>query len=159
MYQLQETDKSIWNAFLSQEFTVNTSNQIPFTHLGVDQAQEQQNKNLKGLGVINGITQSPATLLKYCMCAPELARIANEAEAMVGVANHSRTEHHCLNQTMLIRQEQAIEKLYQVLVTCNIFTANDNNMYKLMTKEIISKSIEESILGIEIGILSHGEIC
>ncbi len=51
--------------FASGGFTVNTSNQIPFTRLGLDHAQEQQNKTLKGQGAINGITQSPATLLKF----------------------------------------------------------------------------------------------
>ena len=91
MYKLQTTDPEIWNEFMSKSFTVNTSNQIPFTRLGVDQAQEQANKTLKGQGAISGITQSPATLLKFCMCAPELARIAGEAENMSGTINHNHS--------------------------------------------------------------------
>ena len=83
MYELQTTDPETWSFFASGGFTVNTSNQIPFTRLGLDHAQEQQNKNLKGQGAINGITQSAATLLMFCMCAPELARIATEAETML----------------------------------------------------------------------------
>ena len=88
-----------------QNFTVNTSNNIPFTRLGVDLAQEHSNKNLKGHGAISGITQSSATLLKFCMCAPELARLSNETETMVGIKNTLRTEHHCLNPSTLNRQE------------------------------------------------------
>jgi hypothetical protein len=73
MYELQTADPEIWQEFCSREFTVNTSNQIPFTRLAVDHAQEQENKNIKGQGAISGITQSPATLLKFCLSAPELA--------------------------------------------------------------------------------------
>lgn len=62
-YQLQTRDAEIWHEFLSQEFTVTTSNQIPVTHRGIDKAQEQGNKILKGQC---GITQSPAKLLKFC---------------------------------------------------------------------------------------------
>ncbi|KAG1667291.1 hypothetical protein GQR58_018537 [Nymphon striatum] len=130
-------------------FTVNTSNKIPFTRLGLDHAQEQQNKNLKGQGAISGITQSPATLLKFCMCAPELARIASEAEKMVGIVNQTRSVHHCLNQPTILRQEWAIKNLHDVLAPCNIFTSNEQDMYKLMTKEIIPKSAKESILAFE----------
>ncbi len=64
--------------FLEREFTVNTATSIPFTRLGLDHAQEQQNKSINVQGAINGITQSPSALLKFCLCAPELARIANE---------------------------------------------------------------------------------
>jgi hypothetical protein len=149
MYQLQTVDPDIWNRFLSGEFTVNSSNTIPFTRLGVDQAQEQENKTLKGQGAINGITQSPATLLKFCMCAPELARIANETEKMIGMPNLNRTVHHRLNQPTVRRQEQAIANLTRVLKPCDIFTSDETHMFKLMTKEILPKEIEESILATE----------
>ena len=149
MYQLQTTDPEIWQDFLQQEFTVNTSNQIPFTRLGIDQAQEHQNKNLKGQGSINGITQSPATLLKFCMCAPELSRIASEAETMAGISNKSASEHHCLNKTTVRRQEKAIANLYHVLAPCNIFTSDEKHLFNITTKEIVPKTIEENILSVE----------
>jgi hypothetical protein len=150
MYGLQTTDPEIWDQFLSQEFTVNTSSQIPFTRLGIDQSQEHGNKNLKGEGAISGITQSAATLLKFCMCAPELARIASETETMVGMPNLNRTEHHCLNQATVKRQELAIANLSQVMKPCNIFTSDETQMFKLMTKEVLPKPVEESILATKI---------
>ncbi len=140
MYELQTTDPQTWSFFASGGFTVNTSNQIPFTRLGLDHAQEQQNKTLKGQGAINGITQSSATLLKFCMCAPELARLATEAETMVGIEKQASSVHHCLNQPSVRRQERAIKQLHDVLVPCNIFMSDKQDMYKLMTKEIIPKA-------------------
>jgi hypothetical protein len=45
------------------------------------------------------------------MCSHELARIANEAEIMVGVTYPNYIEHHCLNQLTTKRQEHAIANL------------------------------------------------
>ena len=149
MYQLQSTDPEIWLEFVSQDFTVNTSNQIPFTRLGMDLAQEHSNKKLKGQGAISGITQSSATLLKFCMCAPELARIANETENMVGMQNLVRTEHHCLNQSTVKRQERTIANLLKVLAPCRIFSSKETHMFNITTKEIIPKPTQESILSVE----------
>ena len=149
MYQMESADPKVWLQLLSNEFTVNTSNRIPFTRLGLDHAQEHVNKNLKGQGAISGITQNPATLLKFCMCAPELSRIVEETETMVGMPKQNDTEHHRLNQTTVVRQEQDIANLSRVLSPCNIFTSEETNLFKLMTKEIILKPIKESILSME----------
>jgi hypothetical protein len=65
------------------------------------------------------------------------------------MSNQRRTEHHCLNQATLMRQEKAITNLFQVLKPCNIFTSEETDMFKLMTKEIVPKSVEESILAVE----------
>ena len=57
-----------------------TKSTIPFTSIGTDQAQEHDNKNLKGEGGLQGITNKPSTLLKYCLAAPHLGRLAKESE-------------------------------------------------------------------------------
>jgi hypothetical protein len=84
-------------------------------------------KRVLKVAVISGIMQSSATLLKYCLSAPELARIANEAESMVGMQNTTRTEHHCLNSSTVKRQEGAIEKLHKVLAQCDIFKSKETH--------------------------------
>ncbi len=140
MYQLESTDPEMWQQFLEREFTVNTATSIPFTRLGLDHAQEQQNKSIKGQGAINGITKSPSTLLKFCLCAPELARIANETESMLGIQDTQRTEHHRLNQATTNTQETDIMKLSTILAPCNMFTHDEEtptHLVKLMTNEVV----------------------
>ena len=46
------------------EFAI-TQNKIPFTSIGANQAQEHQNKIFKREGGLHGITNKPATFLKY----------------------------------------------------------------------------------------------
>ncbi len=47
MQHIRDTDPVPWNEFSEGAFTVNTSNRIPFTRLGVDQAIEHLNKTAK----------------------------------------------------------------------------------------------------------------
>ena len=150
MNQLKIDDSQTWDKFMAGDFTVSATNQVPFTRLGVDQAQEHVNKKLKGQGAVNGITQSSSTLLKFCLCAPELARISGEIENVVELPEHrKKQQHHSLNTSVLERQEKAIEKLHKVLKPCRIFQSDELHMFKLMSKEIVPKNVEESILSME----------
>ena len=86
MDAIKTSDPELWQSFNNGEFAVNTSNRIPFTRIGVDQAMEHLNKSTKGQGGISGITY-PATLLKFCLTAPELARLAEGSERLVATTS------------------------------------------------------------------------
>ena len=90
VHDLQETDPKTWNRFLAGEFAL-TKSAVPFTGIGIDQGQEFLNKLLKGEGGLRGITNKPTSLLKYCLCAPELSRIASETDEILGVLSSSQT--------------------------------------------------------------------
>ena len=67
-YKTQSTDPKLWNRLVNGAFAV-TKHKIPFTSIGLDQAQEHENKSLKGQGGLNDITTKPSVLLKYCLTA------------------------------------------------------------------------------------------
>ena len=67
---LKLTNPDVWHEFENGGFTVNT-NLVPFTAIGVGQAQEHVNKVHKGHG---GITHSPEALLGCCLSTPVLER-------------------------------------------------------------------------------------
>ena len=77
----RETHPDIWKRHESGEFSV-TKRTILFTSIGTDQAEEHDNKTLKGEGGLQGITNKPSILRKYCLAAPHLRRL-------VGIASHS----------------------------------------------------------------------
>ena len=52
MNQLKTDDPQTWDKFMAGDFTTSTSNQVPFTRLGVDQAQEHVNKKLRVHGAV-----------------------------------------------------------------------------------------------------------
>jgi len=105
MHELKNTDSDIWQEFVNGDFSVNTSNNVPFTRSGVDQAMEHLNKCTKGQGGICGITSHPKTLLKFCFTGPELARLAEEAERLTAISSSGvvAQQHHCISQAKVRR--------------------------------------------------------
>ena len=68
---------------------------------GIDIVTEERDVE-KSLKTLLSITQSPSTLLKFCLCAPELARIVGEIEHMVELSEHKKKQqHHSLNTPAL----------------------------------------------------------
>jgi len=159
MHEMKTTDPDIWQEFVNGDFTVNTSNTVPFTRIGVDQAMEHLNKSTKGQGGISGITSYPKTLLKFCLTGPELARLSAETERLAALSNSAIAhQHHCLSQAKVRRQERAIAQLKTVLAQCNIFKGSSTepdpqamtgHMFKLLSKEILPNNVKESILSTE----------
>ena len=60
-------------------FVVNKSGK-PFSCIAEDQAQEQNNKRVKGDGVAVGILDSEETLLKWAINGPVLAKILEQGQ-------------------------------------------------------------------------------
>ena len=138
MHDMKTTDPDIWQEFVNSEFTVNTSNAVPFTRIGVDQAMEHLSKSTKGQGGISGITSCLKTLLKFYLTGPKLARLSTETERLATLSSSAKThqqQHNCLSQAKIRRQEQAIAQLKKVLAQCNIFKGSHaltGRMFKLV---------------------------
>ena len=158
MDAIKTSDPELWQSFNNGDFAVSTSNRIPFTRIGVDQAMEHLNKSTKGQGGISGITSYPATLLKFCLTAPGLARLAEESERLVATTSTTApAQHHQLSQSRIDRQERSVAQLKSVLAPCNLFQTEAGSessdlkgrMFKLMSKEIIPDEGQQSILATE----------
>ena len=158
MDAIKTSDPELWQSFNNGEFAVNTSNRIPFTRIGVDQAMEHLNKSTKGQGGISGITSYPATLLKFCLTAPELTRLVEESERLVATTSTTApAQHHQLSQSRIDRQKRSGAQLKSVLAPCNLFQTEAGSessdrkgrMFKLMSKEIIPDEVQQSILATE----------
>ena len=148
VHETQETDPKTWSRFEAGEFSL-TKSAVPFTGVGIDQGQEFLNKILKGDGGLRGITNKPTSLLKYCLCAPELARIATETDELFGVSSSSRTHHHHLTSAKFSQRQQRVRLLSTVLLQCNPFHDNSPRLYNLMTKQFVPETIEKDILTME----------
>ena len=97
MDAINTSDPELRQSFNNGEFAVNTSNRITFTRIGVDQAMDHLNKPTKGQE--GSLEKSyPATLLKFCLIASELARLAKESEQLVSTTTTTApAQHHQLS--------------------------------------------------------------
>ena len=69
--------------FIDGNFVVN-KNQIPLCAIGVDHALEHINRITKVTGGLVGITQNANAQERFFLTAPELSRLAEEAQVMAG---------------------------------------------------------------------------
>ena len=154
MYDLEQSNPQVWHYFEMGGFTVSSS-QVPFTSIGVDHAQEHVNKVHKGDGGISGITTNPETLLRYCLSGPELIRLAQETEEMLGITAPMKKVHHDMCDTKVQRQEKNIKKLKDVISNNNPFKKPNNqagtesNLIHVTNNMIIPEKVTENILDTE----------
>ena len=96
MLKLETSDPDTWKALEDGDFCVMKSS-IPFCSIGPDHGIEQENRTMKVIGGITVITQKEATLDKFFLIAPELARLVNEFGEFNGVSiDQECTKHHDL---------------------------------------------------------------
>ena len=122
---------------------------MPFTTVGADHAQEQTNRDLKGGGGLQGITNKPATLLKYCLTVPVLSQISKQTEVMLGLfmASNESYNHH-LSDPRIKKQESAIAAIKDALGPHKVFNDESSKFHNLVTKQVLKADAQASILDV-----------
>ena len=146
-YESKESYPKIWRRLVSGEFAVTTS-KLPFTTIGGDHAQEHSNRDIKGKGGLQGITNKPATLLRYCLAAPVLSRLSKETENMFGFSTSktSPDSHHHLSRVKINRQEKQLKDLKEELAPLKLFCDEKTKLHNVVTKHALKEDAQESIL-------------
>ena len=86
-----------------------------FTSIAPDQGIEHENRTLKVIGGIVGITQNEKALDKFFLIAPELSKLLHEFATEYGSDNNDkRTQHHEITGGKLCRMMKNARKLYSV---------------------------------------------
>ena len=74
---------------------------------------------------------------KFFLIAPEPARLAREAEEMVGYSPSSRVSHHALSPAAELREtKQVISLCHTIRSFSNPFVGESTLLYNLATKAI-----------------------
>ena len=148
---MQETEKDhpeIWAEFVKGNFCV-TKGVAGFTSIGPDHGIEQENRELKVLGGIVGITQNEKSLDKYFLIAPELSNLQREFEKTYCTGNNEkRTQHHELTGGKLSRVAQNAVKLSAVFHQHGnpSESADEDEIYNLLTKSVMNETVTNDIL-------------
>ena len=147
MRKLETSDPDTWKALEDGDFCV-TKSSIPFCSIGPDHEIEQENRTMKVIGGITGITQKEATLDNVFLIAPELARLVNEFGEFNGVSiKQERTKHHDLVGTARNRIFHNAEKMKNIILSQgNPFTVHQDEIVSLMTKALMKDEVKVSII-------------
>ena len=148
MEQTEQQHPDIWAEFMKGNFCI-TKGAAGFTSIGPDHGIEQENRELKVIGGIVGITQNEKSLDKYFLIAPELSNVQHEFEKQYCTGNQvKRTQHHELTGGKLSRVTQNAVKLSAVFHEHgNPFESTDEDeIYNLLTKEVMTETATKDII-------------
>lgn len=145
MKQLESSDPDIHEEFMKGNFCVN-KNDIPFCAVGPDHAIEHENKTMKIQGGLKGLTQQPAAMARWFLIAPELSRLAGEAEALVGIQTHSSMHHHDLSKAVINRFNENVKKLKEVFKENDPFSNEETELVNIITKAVMPGPVKDAVL-------------
>ena len=148
MKMLPESDPEIYEEFREGNWIVNKNPHVPFCALGANHALEQINRSIKVSGGLVGITLNPNARTKSFLVAPELARLAEDANEMAGTTPAKEaTHHHNLSASVISREEKNIQQLVTTMENfTNSFIEQSNDLFNLVTKVVMPSKVKEDIL-------------
>ena len=121
-----------------------------FTAIAPDQGIEQENRTLKVIGGIVGITQNEKALVKFFLVAPELSKLLHEFAAEYGSdTNDKRTQQHEITGGKLSRMMKNARKLTDVFREHGdpfMAPEDEDEIYSLLTKEVMTETVSQDIL-------------
>ena len=118
MKQLEWSDPDIHEEFMKDMkriFCVNKYD-IPFCAVGIDHAIEHENTIMKVQAGLKGLTQQPAAMARWFLIAPELSRLAGEAEALVGIKTQTSTNAYDLSKAVISRFDEDVKKYLKKMI-------------------------------------------
>ena len=101
---------------------------------------------MKIRGGLKGLTQQPAAMARWFLVAPELSRLATQAEHMVGIQRASSSHHHDLSDAITNRYNENVEKLKDVLKASDPFATEERHLMNIVTKVVMPDDIKEGVL-------------
>lgn len=148
MKQLKLSSPEIDEELCQGNWVVNKNVDVPSCAIGADHALEQVNRSMKVTGGLIGITLNHSTRTKFFPVAPELARLAEEAQNRARLSATSITHHHALSDPVHMSQEANVNLLaLTIRIFTSPFTTDSCNLFNIATKVIMSDKVKEDIVG------------
>ena len=80
------------------------------------------------------------------LIAPELSRLGNEAEHLVGKVSQRSVSHHDLSDAKLKRYEENVGKLREVLKVNDPFIIEDDELINIVTRAIMPEVVKQAVI-------------
>ena len=121
-----------------------------FTSIAPDHGIEQENRTLKVIGVIIGITQNEKALDKFFLIATGLSKTMHEFENEYGLdSKTNKIQHHEITGGKLARMMTNASSLTGVFVEHGdpfLREDEEDTVYNLFTKEVMNENVAQDII-------------
>ena len=144
MEALSVEDPETWSSLQCGHWAPNKKG-LNFCCLGADEALEQENRKLKVLGGLVGISLQPETLTKYFLVAPYSAKISQQVNESMKVKKETR-EHHQMGQAVNARQLRWMKALTDALKNFNSpFQYEGDDLINLVTRRVAPDVVRDDV--------------
>ena len=120
--------------------------------IGADHWTEQENRALKVVGSIKGLTLNKAVLHHFSLVVPELNRICQDILEMNDITKSQHTLHYQLTDAMNMRIFNNVSKLTDELEANDVYFCESDVVYNIMTKTVLGVRAKQDFLSqVQIG--------
>ena len=144
MAELERRDEVSWK-YLEQNYSISKTS-IPLAAIGSGHAMEQENKAMKVLGGITGLTQQPAALSRFCLTAPILSELSQEFLQRNNVGTYNRKHHYQLTGSACDRIHINAKKIVNMLETISVGFQPFDAVANLVSKAVLPSTSAKELL-------------
>ena len=138
-------DQEIWKHLEAGLWAPNKSGKN-FCSLGADEALEQENRKIKVIGGVIGITLQPKTMMKYFLTASYVTQILDSLGASTQMSHSSKTQYHQIGHVVSSRQVKYCQSLTICIRNFNTpFKAKEKELVNLVTKLVFDPQIRDNV--------------
>ena len=147
MHETETKHPELWREFMNGNFCV-TKGCIGFTSIAPDHGIEQENRTLKVIGGIVGITQNDKALDRFFLIAPELSKLLSQFSEQYDLRKRDREIHHEVTGGKLSRVMSHASKLSNVFqLHGDPFIEDEaDEVFNLLTREVMNEQVSKDIL-------------
>ena len=117
-----------------------------FSGNAIDQVHEQNNASVKGDGGAVGLTENPATLRRWMVSGPEMARLIEEFEVSTNKRNKTDFRHHEQRKHAQITFGRDITSLTDVIKELgNPFAENSKDLLVLNSRDLADPAVIDTL--------------
>ena len=151
MMDLKENDEKTWIMMMEGGFCVGKS-KFPFTSIGADHGIEQENRSIKVMGGIKGISNSSINLDEYFLSTAEISNIITSFCDKFGISESEackREDHYQLSGSKNSRIRINVSKISDVFSTYGVSFDATDNFYNVLTMKVLPKKGAEQFLTVK----------
>ena len=138
-------DPELWEYFKQGNFSVNKT-RIPFSAIGADHGIEHENRAIKVMGGIKGITNNKEALYRFALVTPEINLMVREFCIIYGLENKSRDEHYQLSGSASEAPTENVRKVSETFEKFSVSFEECDNVLNLVTKAVLPDKSEKDVL-------------
>ena len=142
--ELEQKDEASWK-YLEDNYSISKT-PIPFVAIGSDHALEQENKTMKVLGAVVGLTQQPAALNRFCSTTPILSQLSQEFLQRNNVGVYNRKYHYQLTGSTCDRIHINATNIEKMLETFSVGFQSSNAVVNLVSKAVLPSTSANELL-------------